>query len=167
MKRFIQRATLLHIVLSLTSCVYHDIGESSVEPVTDTGLFDEANSNGYTYYQNGAILRAVSPSPHGPFKLRFNAVAASALDATGELPISGRFPNGSVVVKEGYQNNNLALLIAIKKVPTDINASGGWVWGAYLLDGTPTITIEDRGSQCVNCHNDTPNRDLLRTFDLH
>jgi len=109
----------------------------------------------------------VSPSPHGQFKLRFNAIAASVLDNTGELPTNGRFPVGSILVKESYLNNTLSGLVVIKKAPTDANASNGWLWGFYSLDGVATISIEEKGSQCVNCHSSSPNRDLIRTFDLH
>jgi hypothetical protein len=158
---------LIFSAILIPSCVNHDLGDASLEPTTDASLFAEATSSGFTYYQNGAILAPVSPSPHGPFKLRFNSVASTVLDNTGELPEDGRFPDGSVIVKEGYQNNTLSLVIAIRKAPADDNASSGWVWGAYLLDGTPTISIEDNGSQCVDCHSNTPNRDLIRTFDLH
>lgn len=167
MIRLVSFVAAVFVLAILKSCVNHDIGDSTLEPITDASLFEEANDSGFAYYANGNILSAVSPSPHGSFKLRFNSIAATALDNTGELPANGTFPAGSVVVKEGFQNNTLNLLIAIKKAPTDANAGDGWVWGAYLLDGTPTITIQDKGAQCVNCHNDTPNRDLLRTFDLH
>lgn len=35
----------------------------------DNALYSEATSGTYTYYQNGTLLSAVSPSPHGSFKL--------------------------------------------------------------------------------------------------
>lgn len=154
-------------IVILKSCVNHNIGDQSLEPTTDGGLFDEATASGFTYYQNGDILQAAAPSPHGQFKLRFNTIAGTVLNNTGELPANQKFPNGSVVVKEAYQNSTLTGFIVIKKSPTDVNASNGWLWGFYSLDGVATISIEEKGSQCVNCHNSTPNRDLLRTFDLH
>lgn len=167
MIRLVSFVAAVFVLVMLKSCVNHEIGDSTLEPVTDASLFEEANESGFTYYANGSILPAVSPSPHGSFKLRFNSIAATVLDNTGELPANGSFPEGSVVVKEAYQNNLLNQLVVIKKIPTDPNAAGGWVWANYLLDGTATISIQEKGSHCVNCHGDTPNRDLLRTFDLH
>lgn len=93
------------------SCVNHSIDDPSIEPTTDASLFEEAISPGYTFYQNGNILQATSPSPHGQFKLRINDIAGSVLDNTGELPVNGRFPNGSILVKEAYQNETLTGLI--------------------------------------------------------
>jgi hypothetical protein len=154
-------------VFTLKSCVNHEISDPSVEPTTDLSLFEQGTENSFTYYQNGNILQAESPSPHGQFKLRFNTIATTVLDATGELPADGKFPNGSIVVKEAYQNNALTGLIIIKKASTDANASNGWLWGFYSLDGVATISIEEKGSQCVGCHSSSPNRDLIRTFDLH
>lgn len=165
--KFLRLIILVAGIIILKSCVNHDIGDPSLEPTTDASLFDEANSTGFTFYQNGAIIQQVSPSTHGQFKLRFNAIAASVLDNTGELPANGRFPVGSIIVKESYRNNTLSALDVIKKSPTDVNASNGWLWGVYALDGVAAVTIENKGSQCVNCHSGTPNRDLVRTFDLH
>jgi hypothetical protein len=151
----------------LISCVNHDTSDPNLEPATDASLFDEVSEAGYVYYQNGNTFSSASPSPHGAFKLRFNSIAASALDNTGELPVSGSFPVGSIIVKESYQSNNLNSYVVIKKVPQDPNAGNGWIWGWYQLDGTASISIEEKGSKCTNCHSETPNRDLVRTFDLH
>ena len=158
---------LLTLGIFATSCVNHSIEDSSLEETTDVTLFEEAISPGFTFYQNGNILQAMDPSPHGRFKLRFNNTARTVLDNRDELPTGQTFPRGSILVKEAYQNNTLTGLIIIKKAPTDPNAGGGWLWGFYTLDGVATISIGDKGSQCVNCHSSTPNRDLIRTFDLH
>ena len=158
---------LLTLSTFTASCVSHSIEDPSIEPTTDVSLFEEASLPGFTFYQNGNVLQAVDPSPHGHFKLRFNDIAGAVLDNTDELPAGQAFPSGSILVKEAYQNNTLTGLIIIKKAPTDPHAGGGWLWGFYTLDGVATISIEERGSQCVNCHSSTPNRDLIRTFDLH
>ena len=70
----------------------------------DKDLYAEISENSYVYYQNGKLLNGVSPSPHGSFKLRFNAVALAALDSLGELPKGASFPTGSMLVKEVYEN---------------------------------------------------------------
>jgi hypothetical protein len=147
--------------------VYHDISDPDYVNATDESLFDEVSDGGYTYYESGNTVAGAPQSPHGFFRLRFNSTAMQALDANGELPENGAFPMGSVVVKEVYVNSNLTLLAVMKKVPLDANAGNGWLWAEYALDGTPAIGIGGKGANCINCHNDTPNRDLVRTFDLH
>ena len=159
-------ATIL-ITILFKSCTYHDIGDPDIVNATDESLFEEASGSGYTYYQSGNTISPATQSPHGMYKLRFNSIALQALDGNGELPENGRFPNGSIVVKEVYQNSSLNLLAVMKKAPTDANAGDGWLWAEYRLDGVPAVSIEGRGNQCISCHNDTPNRDLVRTFDLH
>ncbi len=80
------------------------------------------------------------------YRLRFNSVAFQALDANGELPENGRFPTGSILVKESYINSSPNILTVIKKAPTDPNAGDGWLWAEFRLDGTPTISITDKGN---------------------
>jgi hypothetical protein len=147
--------------------VYHDISDPDYVNATDESLFDEVNEQGYTYYQSGNLVAPATQSPHGLFRLRFNSTAFQALDAGGELPSNGSFPMGSVIVKEGYVNSNLTNFAVMKRAPADINAGAGWLWAGYALDGAPVISIGERGGSCVGCHNDSPNRDLVRTFDLH
>jgi Cytochrome P460 len=91
----------------------------------------------------------------------------TALDGNGELPQNSSFPKGSVLVKEVYRNSALIGLAVMKKAPTDASAGDGWLWAEYGLDGLPGASITTKGSGCISCHNDTPNRDLVRTFDLH
>jgi len=167
MKLFRFLTASIVVVILFKCCVDHNISDPDIVDASDASLFAEANESGYGYYQSGNTLFPVAPSPHGMYKLRFNSVASQVLDASGELPENGRFPNGSILVKEFYQNGAVNLLIVIKKAPTDTNAGHGWLWGAYSLDGTPTVSIEEKGNKCTGCHNETPNRDMVRTFDLH
>jgi hypothetical protein len=166
------RVTLLSVIagaaLMLNACVYHDFTEITTVSNTDQSLFDEVNELGYTYYQGGALLSPVDPSPHGLFKLRFNTIALTSLDGTGELPENAAFKPGAVIVKEIYDaNEDLLLYAVIKKAPGDASAQNGHLWAEYALDGTPVVSIEGKGSLCIDCHGATPNRDLLKSFDLH
>lgn len=166
--KFLKFLIVLVVTVILSkSCVYHDISDPEYVNATDESLFDEVSDAGYTYYQSGNTIAAAPQSPHGTFRLRFNATAFQALDVNGELPANGGFPSGSVIVKEVYVNSNLNILAVMKKAPTDINAGSGWLWAEYRLDGTPAIGIGGRGASCIGCHDDAPNRDLVRTFDLH
>ncbi len=133
----------------------------------DKDLLQEATSGNYTYYQNGALLPGVAPSPHGSFKLRVNDIAASVLDSAGELPVGVSFPKGSVLVKDIYTNGELVLYSIMKKDPSNTYAGKNWVWAEIKPDGTTPESAEKKGSACINCHSGTPNRDLVRTYDLH
>jgi hypothetical protein len=165
--QFLTRNILVLVTTCLLiQCASDDLGDPTIEAATDAELFAESTANGFSYFQNGNIISKANESPHGNFKLRFNSVAEGALEA-GELPASESFPTGSVIVKEVYQNSAVALLAVMKKLPGDPNAGSGWLWAEYQLDGVPLISIESKGSGCVNCHSGTPNRDLVRTFDLH
>ena len=167
MKQFRFLTATIIVVILFKSCVYHDISDPDLVDATDASLFDDANKSDYTYYQSGNTISPAAESPHGMYKLRSNSVALQALDSNGELPENASFPKGSVLVKEVYRNSVLIVLAVIKKAPTDANAGDGWLWAEYALDGTPYVSISTKGSGCISCHNDTPNRDLVRTFDLH
>ena len=153
--------------LPLISCVYHELDAPFSSSFTDASVFEEINAAGFEYYQNGTILQPASASPHGNFKLRFNQEALSSLDETGELPEGGTFVEGSVIVKEVYLNNVPTVYAVMKKAPSDANASNGWLWSEYQPGGGVYISIAAKGSSCTSCHDDLPNRDFVRTFDLH
>ena len=85
-KKVIFLAGVIAIAIVVNSCEYHDTSDLVTSTTTDETLFEVINESGYQYYQNGNMLSPASASPHGSFKLRFNAIAWSSLDATGELP---------------------------------------------------------------------------------
>jgi len=129
---------------------------------SDKKLFELAqNSTGHTYYQNGAALPAAGNSPHGSFRLRFNPKAFSALDSLGELPAGNVFPDSSLLVKEALSGNNVNLYAVMYK------KQGAWLWAEYKPDGETVYSLFKDPSGCTSCHSQTPNRDFVRTFDLH
>jgi len=160
-------AAAFSVLLTIVSCVDHKISPATSSSATDASLYGEVNEPGYVYYQNGDKLSPASASPHGQFRLRFNEEAFSSLDGSGELPESGEFAPGSVIVKEVYVGDILNIYAVIKKAPADPSSSSGWLWAEYALNGTPVISINGKGSACVSCHDDTPNRDRVRSFDFH
>ena len=154
-------------LMLLEACVYHDLDDPEIIDYTDETLFDEAQAGPFTYYRNGDFIPPATQSAHSTFRLKFNSVAQGALDANGELPKEGRFPDGSLVVKEVYNNSTLSILSVMKKQSSDIHAREGWVWAEYHPDGRAAVSIQENGTYCVNCHGQSPQRDLVRTFDLH
>jgi hypothetical protein len=167
MKFFIYLTLALLTFLPVISCVYHDLEPPSSSLETDRTLFEEINEGGYEYYQGGNILMPASASPHGNFKLRFNEVALSSFDAAGELPVGGTFAEGSVIVKEVHVNGAIAVYAVMKKAASDASAGNGWLWSEYSPNGGVLYSIAGKGNGCISCHDDLPNRDLVRTFDLH
>ena len=137
------------------------------ETNADHALYEEATAGGFTYYQTGDLLAPASPSPHGNFKLRFNPTAQAALDGTGELPENNAFPTGSILVKEIFSGTNIILYAVMKKDPSNSNAGSGWLWAEFNPDGSASFSSSKKGDGCIGCHSGTPNRDLVRTFDLH
>nr|MBP7438447.1 cytochrome P460 family protein [Bacteroidia bacterium] len=153
---------LLPAVTTMIACK-KDKEESSA----DQAFSSEIRNGSYSYYQNGNTLSAASPSPHGSFKLKFNSTALAALDSTGELPSGATFPNGSVIVKEVVSGSGVTLLAVMKKEPSNANAGSGWMWAEYEPDGSTVFSVGKKGDGCIGCHSGSPNRDLVRSFDLH
>jgi len=136
--------------------------------ITDKELFDLSVPNdGYTFFEDGNTIAGVTPSPHGNFRLKFNAEAASALSSDGKLPDGAQFPDNSIIVKEILTGSDISFYAIMQKQPGDVNAASGWVWGEYEADGTVFIGVDKKGSSCTGCHSENPNRDLTRTFSLH
>jgi len=128
----------------------------------DAGLFAlTTDTAGTTYYQNGNILSAAGNSPHGSFKLRFNAKATSVLNGQLELSPSGIFPDSSLLVKEVFSGTTLQLYAVMFK------HKGEWAWAEYGVTGNVIYSLANQGGACISCHSQSPNRDLVRTFDLH
>jgi hypothetical protein len=167
MKTFIYLVLAALTFLPVVSCVYHELESPSSSSETDQSLFEEINEAGFEYYQGGNTLMPASASPHGNFKLRFNIQALSSLDASGELPEGGTFAEGSVIVKEVYVNNQLDIYAVMKKASSDAASGNGWLWSEYTPDGSVHISIAAKGSACISCHDDLPNRNFVRTFDFH
>ena len=158
--------TVVSCIFTLQSCKKDKEEEPKITNI-DAEIFSNATSSGYSFYQNGDLLAGVSPSPHGAFKLRFNSIAAAALDSTGELPSGNTFPSGSIIVKDIYSGSTLTTYAVMKKDPSDAFSGNGWIWAEYKPDGIVLFTTANKGNGCISCHNGTPNRDLTRTFDLH
>ncbi len=162
-----KNVVLVFAILSTVIVVLHSCRKDHGETDIDKLLFLTVKDTGYTYYQNGSVLAGAAASPHGSFKLRFNTTAQSVLDASGELAAGSSFPTGSVIVKEIMEGGAISLYAIMQKDPTNQYAESGWLWAEIKPNGTASFTAAKRGSGCVGCHGETPNRDFIRTFDFH
>jgi hypothetical protein len=130
-------------------------------------LYEEATDPGLVLYQNkDSILSAAGTSPHGSFKLKFNAQAVSQFGADGKFPAGNEFEIGSLIVKEVYTNGSLTQYAVMKKDDSKF-AGNGWLWAEYDPEGDVVYSIGEKGGSCVGCHSGNPNRDLTISFDLH
>ncbi len=134
----------------------------------DADLFKEVDESGYVFYKADPIVKESSPqSAHNNyFRVKYNAIAYAALTDTGKLPIGGSFPEGSLVVKELYDNltGDIQLLAVMKKTNSD-NAAQGWEWAEYKTNGDVIYGITKKGEACTSCHS-TDARDYNRIFNI-
>jgi hypothetical protein len=122
-KAFLMKPSIIILVaMALTMLAVQACKKDKEDTAADKSLYNEVTASGNTFYRNGNIVAAAAPSPHGSFKLRFNAIAAAALDSTGELPAGKKFPTGSIIVKDVYNGNTVTLYAVMKKDPSDENA---------------------------------------------
>ncbi|MGK3946444.1 hypothetical protein ABK046_49820, partial [Streptomyces caeruleatus] len=54
------------------------------------------------------------------------------------------WPDGSIIVKEGYASDELSLIAVMKK------ESGSWFWAEYDQDGQ--ILFSGKPKICLDCH---------------
>lgn len=126
-------------------------------------------SSGWTYYKNrpDTLLRSVA-SGHAETRLRtrFNARAATQLDAAGKVRAGADFPDSSLIVKELIVGGVLNRYAVMMKLRGSANASaGGWLWAYYAPDGATQIGIGGRGYACAGCH--SVGIDFTRMNDSH
>lgn len=132
----------------------------------DKQLYDMATStSGFTWYKKSStLLNKSSGSGHSkPFlRTRYNSTAASVLDSTGKIIPGSVFPNGSVVVKELFDNSTeIGRYAVLYKKPSDGNADAdGWVWGYINSDQTVAESASKKGASCRGCHSQTDNIDF-------
>jgi hypothetical protein len=134
---------------------------------TDKELYDLAKeTTGFTWYKNSsALLNKSSGSGHPQqfLRTRYNAIASSKLDANGKIIAGTSFPEGSLIVKELYDNATTLGRYAIlyKKAASPDADAKGWVWGYINADGGVAAEASKKGSSCNGCHSQSDNIDYM------
>ncbi len=141
------------------SCSYKKVGE-------DLDLYAIAkSSDNFVWYKNSNIKHSKSiGSGHAQpfFKTRFNAIAALNLDSTFKIKTGSPFAEGSVIVKELYEDSNIDVYAILVKNASHKSAdSRGWVWGYIYGDGSVKISSSKKGSDCSGCHSQSGNEDYI------
>lgn len=113
--------------------------------------------------------RLIGSEAHRPvIRVSLNATAAGALQ-NGRLPANGRFPDGSIVLKEIRSRSTASpsLYAVMMKDSGNPLAGNGWLWAEYGPTGSVTFYVANRGSACTSCHllEQGPRNDLVRSFE--
>lgn len=134
---------------------------------TDKILYDLSKSNtGFVWYKNSDVLLNKS-SGTGHFqallRTRYNAVASTQLDASGKVKTGSIFPEGSLIVKELYDNSTTLSRYAIlyKKSDSPDADPRGWVWGYINANGSVADAASNKGRTCISCHSQNGNIDYM------
>jgi hypothetical protein len=140
-------------VWALSSCKKDD------EPKgTDLELYEMAKATeGFTWYKlSGELLDKSAGSGHNfPFlRTRYNAEAATQLDPEGKIKADAAFPEGSLVVKELFENgSSLSRYAILYKDSGHADAdANGWVWGYINGGGSVAEPASKKGTSCIGCH---------------
>jgi len=114
-------------------------------------------TSGYTWYKKSdAYLPKNGVSGHTEVfqRTRYDATAATQLDANGKVKAGAIFPEGSTIVKELVNAdktiNAYALLIKRKADPSA--DADGWVWGYVTAAGAERHPLSSKGVGCITCH---------------
>lgn len=149
-------------ILTINSCKKEKQAEG-----TDKELYEMSkNSNGFVWYKNSSsLLDKSSGSAHPqPFlRTRYNSIAATKLDSNGKVMLDAEFPEGSLIVKELFDNSTTLGRYAIlykKSASPDADAKG-WVWGYINSDGAVVESASKKGTSCISCHSQADNIDYM------
>jgi hypothetical protein len=123
-------------------------------------------STGYTWFKNTpTLLNKSSGSGHPqPFlRTRYNTIAAASLDSSGKIISGTNFAEGSLIVKELYNNTTTFGRYAMlyKKSASAEADANGWVWGYINADGSVAEPASNKGTSCISCHSQTDNIDYM------
>lgn len=149
------------LVAALIACTKKQ-GTNPALAFSDKALLDSCRQENLPYYKNDPnSLLSGSSGPHGTFKLRFNAIANKALTDNGKLPVSGSFPEGSLIVKDIYSGGSISLYAFMYK------RGGSWLWGEIAPNGNILYSVNKNPSTCTGCHSQTGQRDLVVSFNFY
>ncbi len=102
----------------------------------------------------GYATRQPSQAAHGnAVEIFVNAVAADALAA--HVPLAA-WPEGTLIVKDGYDGAEHKLVAAMEK------RKDGWYWVEWSASGDSRYS--GKPSLCINCH--ASGQDSIRAFPL-
>jgi hypothetical protein len=79
---------------------------------------------------------------------------------------AGSLPDGSIIVKEGYNSNGeLERIVLMQKRDNYAPEDNDWFWAAYNASGE--VVDEGRLESCQNCHAQVKDNDYIFTGELN
>jgi hypothetical protein len=162
-----QTTVLLLPILFMSILIVASCKKDKEAEGTDKQLYDMAKvTSGFTWYKNSSVLLDKSSgSGHSfPFlRTRFNTIASAQLDSIGKVMTDAAFPDGSLIVKELYEDaSTLGRYAVLYKSTGHADAdANGWVWGYINEDGTVAVPASEKGSQCIGCHSQEGSIDYI------
>lgn len=126
------------------------------DPSGAAQLWSRLHTNDYHGFSRapGYPGKVASTSPHGDqVEIWVNPTVQAAIDA--KAPLSA-WPDGSLIVKDGYKSGALKFVLAMEKRGT------AWYWAEYVADGS--VEYSGSPSVCTNCHGS--GADSVRSFPL-
>lgn len=152
------------LMVAVCCMMYSCSKDKGVNPdlaFNDLALYDSCkNVSAFVYYKNDpSMVYSGVHGPHGAFKLRFNKIAAAALTDNGKLPLTKKFPDGSMIVKDIQSSGQYALMFKRK---------GSWLWAEINADGSVAFsTSKEPTATCISCHSQSGQRDLAVSFNFY
>lgn len=150
------------VLMALLACA-KDVGLREGLRLDEKTFLDSINSPyAMNYYKNDSLaVYSGVHGPHGPFRLRFNYTAKTALTDNGKLPQGKSMPDGSLVVKQLESSAADKIFYYMYKYRNN------WLWGRINSKREVQSSIYADPSGCVNCHSQGGNRDLIVAFAFY
>jgi len=133
---------------------------------TDGELLSMAKeTEGFVWFKNDNSILDVtvgSAHPQPLLRTKYNTTAATMLDSNYRVTEGITFPDGSLIVKELYDDQTTIGRWAIlykQSGHKDADATG-WVWGYINGSGSVAAPAEDKGQACISCHSQSGNIDM-------
>jgi len=123
------------------------------DPEGAEDLWQRIHDDGYRSWARapGYETRRQSNAPHGnEVDIYVNGVLEEALGASGV----SSWPDGSLIVKDGFDGSDLELVAAMEKRGAE------WYWVEW--DGDGSSTYSGKPDLCIDCH--TSGADYVRAF---
>ncbi len=137
--------------------------------VSDAALFSLTRGDAsWSFYKRSStpITRVSRPHAESQALVRYNARAATQLDAAGKIRAGASFPDSSIIVKELGNNGAVSTYAVMMKLRGSASAGfDGWIWAEYSPTGAVTYSTTGRGGACSSCH--SSGIDYTRMNDSH
>jgi hypothetical protein len=164
------KSIIFPIAIVAVGAIYSCKKEEEVQKTQndiDLELYNLAKeTTGFVYFNKIDTLlnkSAGSGHPQPYLRTKYNSKAASVLNSEGKIIAKSSFPEGSLIVKELYDNSKKLVRYAILyKDSSNANAdTKGWVWGYVNSDGGIAESATKKGSSCISCHSQADNIDYM------